>query len=78
MDHAAAGEAEKPAATWPITVFHFTHCHLLPDHCPLSITSFASYTDRRNTVVESLSLKGWIGLKDGDIMTVCSTLQHLK
>jgi len=33
---------------------------------------------RRNTPVESICFKGWAGLTDGNIMAICSTMQHLK
>ncbi|KAG1661787.1 hypothetical protein FOA52_003708 [Chlamydomonas sp. UWO 241] len=44
----------------------------------LAAVSSGSRSRRRNTPVESISFKGWSGLKDGHVMTLCATLQHLK
>ncbi|GAX73076.1 hypothetical protein CEUSTIGMA_g529.t1 [Chlamydomonas eustigma] len=44
----------------------------------LTAISNGSRSSRRNTPVESISFKGWACLTDGNVMTLCSTLQHLK
>ncbi len=49
----------------------------VPSPCLLP-PALSSNLRRRNTPVESISLKGWSSLKDGNIMTLCNTLQHLK